>query len=51
VNRLRALTLKLLPLEVSVEAINDPTSRVITVAVIDAYAKAAGDFHEAVSWS
>ena len=49
VKRLRALTLKLLPMEVDVETLNDPTSRVITPAVISAYAEAAGDFHEAVS--
>ena len=40
-----------MPLEVSVEAITDPTSRIITPAVISAYIEAAGDFGEAVSGS
>lgn len=47
-NRLRALTLTLLPVEVDPEAINEPTSRVITPQVISAYRAAAGDFAEAV---
>ena len=49
--RIRALTLTLIPLEVSVEAITDPTSRIITPAVVSAYIRAAGDFGEAVSES
>ncbi|THH13643.1 hypothetical protein EW146_g6604 [Bondarzewia mesenterica] len=49
IRRLRALTLSLLPLEVSPDSINDPTSRVITPQVISAYIAAAGDFYEAVS--
>jgi hypothetical protein len=48
VKRLRALTLQLLPVEVSVEEIKNPTSRVITLQVIAAYKAAAGDFLEAV---
>jgi hypothetical protein len=48
VNRLRALTLVLLPVEVDAESLNDPTSRVITPQVIAAYTAAAGDFVEAV---
>ncbi|GAB1519738.1 Calcium channel yvc1 [Rhizoctonia solani] len=48
IKRIRALTLKLLPLEVELDAITDPTSRVITPAVISAYVEAAGDFGEAV---
>lgn len=40
-----------MPLEVEVEAITDPTSRIITPAVISAYIEAAGDFGEAVSGS
>jgi hypothetical protein len=49
IKRIRALTLKLLPLEVELDAITDPTSRVVTPAVISAYVEAAGDFGEAVS--
>jgi hypothetical protein len=37
-----------MPLEVEVDNITDPTSRVITPAVISAYIEAAGDFGEAV---
>lgn len=47
--RLRTLTFTLLPLEVPVESISDPTSRIITPQVIKAYVAAAGDFVEAVS--
>lgn len=46
--RLRALTLKLLPVEVSPEALDDPTGRVITPEVVAAFRAAAGDFGEAV---
>ena len=42
------MTLRLLPVEVASEAIEDPTSRVITPQVIDAYIQAAGDFVNAV---
>jgi hypothetical protein len=49
VRRLRALTLKLLPVEVDPQSINEPTSRIITPQVIMAYRAAAGDFVEAVS--
>ena len=49
IKRVRALTLRLLPVEVAPEAIEDPTSRVITPQVIDAYIEAAGDFVHAVS--
>ncbi|KAG8746432.1 hypothetical protein FRC10_005143 [Ceratobasidium sp. 414] len=48
IKRIRALTLTLLPLEVSTEEIANPTSRIITPAVISAYIGAAGDFGEAV---
>lgn len=48
---MRAMTLELLPVEVSPAAINEPTSRVITLQVISAYIAAAGDFHEAVCGS
>ncbi|KAI0068594.1 calcium activated cation channel [Artomyces pyxidatus] len=50
VRRLRALTLTLIPLEVSEESINDPTSRVITPQVISAYIAAAGDLVEALPY-
>ncbi|KAJ7752751.1 calcium activated cation channel [Mycena maculata] len=50
VKRLRALTLNLLPVEVDPEAINDPTSRVITPQVIKAYRAAAGDFVDALPY-
>ncbi|CAE6433246.1 unnamed protein product [Rhizoctonia solani] len=50
IKRIRALTLKLLPLEVELDAITDPTSRVITPAVISAYVEAAGDFGEALPY-
>ena len=46
--RIRTLTYKLLPVEVPPETISDPTSRIITPQVIQAYIKAAGDFVEAV---
>lgn len=48
VKRIRAMTLKLLPVEVPLESISDPTSRIITPQVINAYMAAAGDFMEAV---
>ncbi|KAF8605353.1 calcium activated cation channel [Ceratobasidium sp. AG-I] len=50
IKRIRALTLTLMPLETSVEDITDPTSRVITPAVISAYIEAAGDFGEALPY-
>ena len=46
--RLRALTLNLLPVQVDPDAINDPTSRVITPQVISSYIAAAGDLTDAV---
>jgi hypothetical protein len=49
IRRLRALTLALLPVEVSPSSINEPTSRIITPQVISAYRAAAGDFRDAVS--
>ena len=49
VRRIRTLTLTLLPVEVPLESINDPTSRIITPQVIIAYMAAAGDLLEAVS--
>ncbi|KAJ4479281.1 calcium activated cation channel [Lentinula aciculospora] len=50
VKRLRALTLRLLPVEVDPKAINEPTSRIITPQVISAYRAAAGDFDEALPY-
>ncbi|KAF7355556.1 Calcium channel YVC1 [Mycena sanguinolenta] len=50
IKRLRSLTLALLPVEVDPESINDPTSRVITPRVIDAYKRAAGDFVDALPY-
>ncbi|KAH9833732.1 uncharacterized protein C8Q71DRAFT_838808 [Rhodofomes roseus] len=51
IKRVRALTLKLLPVEVPPESIEDPTSRVITPQVIDAYTRAAGDFVQALPYA
>jgi hypothetical protein len=48
IKRLRVLTGTLLPFEVHPDAINDPTSRVLTPSVLSAYTKAAGDLVEAV---
>ncbi|CAE7086186.1 unnamed protein product [Rhizoctonia solani] len=50
IKRIRALTIKLLPLEVEMDVITDPTSRVITPAVISAYIEGAGDFGEALPY-
>ncbi|CAE6444243.1 unnamed protein product [Rhizoctonia solani] len=50
IKRIRALTIKLLPLEVELDAITDPTSRIVTPAVISAYIEAAGDFGEALPY-
>ncbi|PPQ77679.1 hypothetical protein CVT25_011114 [Psilocybe cyanescens] len=50
VKRLRALTLTLLPVEVDIDSISEPTSRVITPQVISAYKGAAGDFTEALPY-
>jgi hypothetical protein len=48
IRRIRALTFRLLPVQVDLDTLSDPTSRVITSKVINAYATAAGDFGEAV---
>ena len=48
IKRARAMTLKLLPIEVEQSTLTDPTSRIITPQVISAYKKAAGDFPDAV---
>ncbi|KAJ3917029.1 calcium activated cation channel [Lentinula edodes] len=50
VKRLRALTLKLLPVEVDPQAVNEPTSRIITPQVISAFRAAAGDFDETLPY-
>ncbi|WVR03896.1 hypothetical protein IAU60_000895 [Kwoniella sp. DSM 27419] len=48
VKRCRALILRLLPVEVEASQITDATSSIITPEVIVAFAKAGGDFGEAV---
>ena len=48
IKRLRALTLRLLPLEVDVKTINNPTNRIITPLVMLSYMEAAGDYGDAV---
>ncbi|KAI0334388.1 calcium activated cation channel [Cubamyces sp. BRFM 1775] len=48
--RVRTLTLKLLPVEVPKATLLDPTSRIITPQVINAYIAAAGDFMEALPY-
>ncbi|KIP12742.1 hypothetical protein PHLGIDRAFT_17507 [Phlebiopsis gigantea 11061_1 CR5-6] len=50
VRRLRTLTLTLVPVEVPLESIADPTSRLITPQVIKAYIAAAGDLVEALPY-
>ncbi|KAK0206687.1 hypothetical protein DFS33DRAFT_1316372 [Desarmillaria ectypa] len=50
VKRLRALTLTLLPVEVSPTSLSEPTSRIITPQVIAAYRQSAGDFVEALPY-
>ncbi|KAG7447443.1 uncharacterized protein BT62DRAFT_930453 [Guyanagaster necrorhizus] len=50
VKRLRALTLTLLPVEVSPNSLSEPTSRIITPQVIAAYRESAGDFVEALPY-
>ncbi|KAI0796957.1 hypothetical protein C8Q75DRAFT_218668 [Abortiporus biennis] len=50
VRRLRSLTLTLLPVEVPLDSLSDPTSRVITPQVISAYMAAAGDLLEALPY-
>ncbi|OCH94327.1 calcium activated cation channel [Obba rivulosa] len=50
VRRIRTLTLRLLPVEVPRDTIAEPTSRVITPQVIDAYIAAAGDFVEVLPY-
>ncbi|KZS98082.1 hypothetical protein SISNIDRAFT_481943 [Sistotremastrum niveocremeum HHB9708] len=51
VKRIRAMTLKLLPVQVSVEDLSSPTSRYITPRVVEAYREAAGDFLEALPYA
>ncbi|RPD66965.1 calcium activated cation channel [Lentinus tigrinus ALCF2SS1-7] len=50
VRRVRTMTLKLLPVEVPQDSISDPTGRVVTPQVINAYIAAAGDFREALPY-
>ncbi|KAG8952607.1 hypothetical protein FRC04_003968 [Tulasnella sp. 424] len=51
IKRLRAMTLKLLPVQVETTTLVDPTSRVITPKVITAYSKAAGDFQDVLPYA
>ncbi|KZW04355.1 hypothetical protein EXIGLDRAFT_663857 [Exidia glandulosa HHB12029] len=51
VMRVRALTFRLLPVEVSEDSISEPTSRIITADVIKVYQEAAGDFGEALPYA
>ncbi|KAK8861535.1 hypothetical protein IAR55_002357 [Kwoniella newhampshirensis] len=48
IKRCRALVTRLLPVEVEISDISDATSSIITPEVIEAFAKAGGDFGEAV---
>ncbi|EJD53958.1 calcium activated cation channel [Auricularia subglabra TFB-10046 SS5] len=50
VMRLRALTFKLLPVEVPPESISEPMSRIVTPEVVKVYQDAAGDFGEALPY-
>ncbi|KAG9037681.1 hypothetical protein FRB95_004527 [Tulasnella sp. JGI-2019a] len=50
IRRLRAMTLKLLPVQVETSQLIEPTSRIITPQVIAAYAKAAGDFTDCLPY-
>ncbi|KAK7470385.1 Calcium channel yvc1 [Stygiomarasmius scandens] len=50
VGRLRALTLRLLPVEVEPKDLSAPTSMIITPEVISAYMASAGDFVEALPY-
>ncbi|EKM59313.1 uncharacterized protein PHACADRAFT_249722 [Phanerochaete carnosa HHB-10118-sp] len=50
IRRLRALTMSLLPVEVSPDSVSDSTSRIITPQVIKAYVAAAGDLVEALPY-
>ncbi|KAG8921916.1 hypothetical protein FRC02_012272 [Tulasnella sp. 418] len=50
IKRIRALTLKLLPLQVDPDEIVNPASRIITQKVVSAYSKAAGDYAECLPY-
>ncbi|KAI0720322.1 calcium activated cation channel [Cerioporus squamosus] len=50
VRRVKIMTLQLLPVEVPQDTISDPTSRIITPQVINAYIASAGDFMEALPY-
>ncbi|ORY27438.1 hypothetical protein BCR39DRAFT_538029 [Naematelia encephala] len=50
VRRIRALTTRLLPVQVEIDAISDATSSIITPEVIEAFAKCGGDFGEVVTF-
>lgn len=46
--RLRALTLRLLPVEVEEEEITGASSSIVSPEVVDVYEEAGGDFREAI---
>lgn len=48
VKRIRALTLRLLPIEVDEDDITAASSSIITQEVVEAYEEVGGDFKEAV---
>ncbi|RDX53892.1 calcium activated cation channel [Lentinus brumalis] len=50
IRRVKIMTLRLLPVEVPMDSLSDPTSRVITPQVINAYIASAGDFMEALPY-
>ncbi|GAA94492.1 uncharacterized protein L969DRAFT_91548 [Mixia osmundae IAM 14324] len=50
VRRIKALTLELLPIEVSLDDLTDPTSSIITSDVVKAYALIGGDFADCVPY-
>ncbi|GJJ07175.1 hypothetical protein Clacol_001375 [Clathrus columnatus] len=51
VHRVRALTVQLLPVQVDINALKEPRSKIITDNVVAAYATAAGDFLEALPFA
>ncbi|KAH7067064.1 calcium activated cation channel [Auriculariales sp. MPI-PUGE-AT-0066] len=51
VMRIRALTFELLPVEVDLDSVSEPSSRIITAEVIKVYTDAAGDFREALPYA
>ncbi|ORY54375.1 hypothetical protein BCR35DRAFT_296731 [Leucosporidium creatinivorum] len=45
VDRIKALTMELLPIQVDPEELTSPTSSILSIEVVEAYEKIAGDFH------